>query len=275
MTTTSSTPTDMPDKIAAQCPRCAKKFLVSQGSVGKQGRCTCGEVFTVESPREPAQTPPPLPYCFNHPTVPAAITCIRCGRRMCQTCAFLLPNGTASCPTCMSLGSMSPNDQNLAALAVMTGSASSPLPTAPPGTKCRLHPQADAMHLCRSCRAPVCATCDFSFPGGIHLCPTCAVSPQQGLTGKRKVLVGVAFALAIWVTAGTALLFSGMAANAGESAATLIGILIGIPAIIGGGVGIACFERRLGNPPVVWVAAIWNIILLALMMILTVIGSFR
>lgn len=107
------------------------------------------------------------------------------------------------------------------------------------------------------------------------MCPTCAVSPQQGLTGKRKVLVGVAFALAIWVTAGTALLFSGMAANAGESAATLIGILIGIPAIIGGGVGIACFERRLGNPPVVWVAAIWNIILLALMMILTVIGSFR
>jgi hypothetical protein len=100
------------------------------------------------------------------------------------------------------------------------------------------------------------------------------VAPQQGLTGKRKTLVGIAFALAIWATIGTALLFTGAASEAGEAGAMVLGILVGMPAIIGGGVGIACFERRLGNPPVVWVAAIWNIVLLVLMVILSIVGSF-
>jgi hypothetical protein len=147
--------------------------------------------------------------------------------------------------------------------------------TAPLGMMCRVHPQAAAVHLCASCKTPVCATCVFSFPGGVHLCPTCAVSPSQGLSGKRKRLVGVAFALAIWATVGTVLLFTGLATNADEGTARVIGILVGMPAIIGGGVGIACFERRLGNPPIVWVAAIWNIILLGLMLILSIVGSFK
>jgi hypothetical protein len=101
------------------------------------------------------------------------------------------------------------------------------------------------------------------------------VSPRQGLTGKRRTTVITAFALAIWATIGTVLMFTGLASRLGQGGAAILGILVVIPAIIGGGVGIACFERRLGNPPVVWAAAIWNIILLVLMVVLCVIGSFR
>jgi hypothetical protein len=145
--------------------------------------------------------------------------------------------------------------------------------TAPTGTKCQRHREAEAVHLCQSCNAPVCVTCDFSFPGGVHLCPTCAVAPQQKLTGKRKALVAWALALAIWSTVGTVLMFMG-AGELDEVGAMVVGILVGMPAIVGGGLGIACFERRLGNPPIVWVAAIWNIILLALMVVLSIIGAF-
>ncbi|KKM72123.1 hypothetical protein LCGC14_1423650 [marine sediment metagenome] len=274
VTTTSPSPPPLPEKKAIQCPQCAKKFLVPLTSVGRQARCPCGHVFTVDTPGEPILAPGPVPSCVNHPAVPATVMCAHCGKRICQTCAFSQANGTITCPACMTLGSASANDQAVVALSAMAGGPASPMTTTLPGTKCQRHPQADAVHLCQACRAPVCATCDFSFPGGVHLCPTCAVSPRKGLSPKRKKLVGIALALAIWATAGTVLLFSGVAVEAGEAGAMVIGILVAMPAIIGGGVGLACFERRLGNPPIVWVVAIWNIILLAIMVILSIVGSF-
>lgn len=270
--TTDQIPPELPEMILVRCPQCTKQFQVPFSSAGKQGKCTCGQVFTLEA--SASQVEVFVASCANHPAVSAFATCGTCGKAICQTCAFTQPNGTVCCPSCVTSASIPPASRAAAALSAMAGGVSY-LATAPPGSRCQRHPESAAVHLCENCRAPICATCDFSFSGGIHLCPTCAVTPSQGLTGNRKTLVGVAFALATWATIGIAILFSGWAQTAGEAAVTVLGMAVAIPAIIGGGVGIACFERRLGNPPVVWVAAIWNIILLTMTVLLAIVGSLK
>src|SRR5690349_18101775 len=62
--------------------------------------------------------------------------------------------------------------------------------------RCIRHPDSPAVVLCHNCRAPICATCDFSFPGDIHLCPNCAANPNPQISPKRKRLIGWSIALA-------------------------------------------------------------------------------
>jgi len=77
---------------------------------------------------------------------------------------------------------------------------------------------------------------------------------------------------------GTALVLSGAFANSVTNQSDLeafgmaVGYLVMIPALIGCALGFACLDKRLGNPPVVIVAAIWNTILLGLWLVMTVIG---
>jgi len=96
------------------------------------------------------------------------------------------------------------------------------------------------------------------------------------MSGKRKGLVVSAMGLATWSTIGIVLMFSGALAGAAAEKGfeVVIGLLVGIPAIVGGALGFACMDRRLGNPPIVWVAAIWNGVLLTTWVVLCVIGSF-
>jgi hypothetical protein len=59
-----------------------------------------------------------------------------------------------------------------------------------------------------------------------------------------------------------------------EALGVVIGLFVGVPSLIAGALGISCFERRMANPPIVWVAAIWNGVLLAAWLLLSVIGAF-
>jgi hypothetical protein len=38
------------------------------------------------------------------------------------------------------------------------------------------------------------------------------------------------------------------------------------------GIGVASFERRMANPPIVWVGAVWNGVLMAVWLLIIVIG---
>ncbi len=74
------------------------------------------------------------------------------------------------------------------------------------------------------------------------------------------------------------LMFSGalrgsMQGSDAQALGIVLGLLIGMPAIIGGAIGISCFDRRLANPPIIWVVAIWNGVLMAGWVILCIVGA--
>ena len=126
----------------------------------------------------------------------------------------------------------------------------------------------------------MCTTCDFALPGGIHVCPACATAPQTVLSSRRKKLLIGSYALAVWSTLALAVLLSGALAEMGktkegEMALGLIfSVVVLVPSIIGTALGFSAKDRRLANPPQVWVAVVWNSVLLGAYLLLCVIGTF-
>ncbi len=253
---------DETDKIETQCIQCGRRYQAARASIGQKAQCACGATFEVR-PAEPTVTGPPK--CFRHSEVPSVQACCQCGQPVCQTCAFPSANGTVRCPVCVS----SP-------MARLQGAVTVPPVAAPPLSQmCRRHPEQQAMHLCARCRAPICSTCDFVFPGNLHLCPTCATTPETGL-GKRKGRVVAALSLAVWSTLSLVfMLVSAREARTAESQQS-IGVAFAflgfVPAMVGMALGLSCFEKRMHSPPLIWVGAIWNILVVAVFLLLVVIG---
>ena len=53
-----------------------------------------------------------------------------------------------------------------------------------------------------------------------------------------------------------------------------MGYLGFIPALVGMALGLGSIDRRLSNPPIIWIGAIWNIVIVVLWLLLVVIGTF-
>jgi len=141
---------------------------------------------------------------------------------------------------------------------------------------CRVHPDMPAVAYCRTCGAPACNTCDFVFPGNLHLCTACATKPQDALNPKRKKLLGWSYAMAIWTTIAIVMLMMGVFATRRKADQEAVGVALEIfvflPSIVGTALGWASMDKRLGNPGWVWGAAIWNSVILAMLVCLTVVG---
>lgn len=124
----------------------------------------------------------------------------------------------------------------------------------------------------------MCSTCDFTLPGGMHFCPTCATKPQTSLSRRRKQALIGSFALAIWTTLGMAALLGGafsqmVQTKAGEQAlGVALTLFVLVPSICGFALGLGAIDRRFANPPVLWAATIWNGIILAGFILLCVVG---
>jgi hypothetical protein len=213
--------------------------------------------------------------CADHPDLRAAFVCGLCGRAICTLCAFTRTDGTRICTICA----------NTAAPVAEEGPKLVGRGHLPPEQvsflKCIQHPNVGAVHVCKGCGAPVCATCDFSLPGDLHLCPRCVVAPPRRISKSRRVLLGFAYALAAYGTIGLGLLTSGALSSFfdSQSRRQLLGVLFSFglffPAIVGAALGISCLDRRLNNPATVWIAAVWNSLLLGLHIILIVIGNLK
>ena len=125
----------------------------------------------------------------------------------------------------------------------------------------------------------MCATCDFEFPGNIHVCPTCVSKKPQGLSARRRTTLIWSYVIACWTTFAMFLLMSGAFAGAVSTQAELevfgmiIGVLIIIPAIIGTALSVSVLDRRLSNPPSVWGAIVWNGLVLLAFLLLSIIGN--
>ena len=153
----------------------------------------------------------------------------------------------------------------------------------PQTVMCAAHKSMPAVAYCRKCGIPSCSTCDFCFPGDLHLCPNCATNPSTGLSGGRKSMLIASYVMVAWTTLATAGLLTGMFTPHNRADAQAFGIMILIfvllPSVLGAMFAFGSLEKRLGNPPGVWISVILNSLILgfyALRMILfTVIGGGR
>ncbi len=127
----------------------------------------------------------------------------------------------------------------------------------------------------------MCSTCDFALPGGAHICPTCAAAPKTNLSPRRKKFMIWSYILAGWCTVGMAILFSGALAGMASSKSDqealggALMIFVVLPSIIGTCLGFSARNKHLPTPISVWIATIWNVIILACFGLLMVIGMAK
>src|SRR5258706_9257321 len=155
---------------------------------------------------------------------------------------------------------------------------------APPVMQCAKHPGIQAVARCNSCGAAVCATCDFAYPGGIHMCPACVSNPKPQVSSKRKGMMWWSIGLGIWSVVAMItffLLLMGAAQSPGsrnrdsEAMAAAASFLAFIPGIIGLALGLSCFDKRLKTPGTVWIGVATNGIVVLIWGVLIVIGMMK
>lgn len=151
-------------------------------------------------------------------------------------------------------------------------------PTLPAGATCVQHPNVAATQRCRRCGAFMCATCDFSFPDDLHFCPACVAGTGEGLSPRRKKYLIAAYALAVWSTVGMTCLVSGALSGIAESEQEQVALgwvlLLSVlgPALTGLSLGITSKRRHEPNPASLWIAIVWNAILVTCFVVLMLIG---
>lgn len=214
--------------------------------------------------------------CVHHPDLRAAFVCATCKQLICELCAFTRTDGTRICTPCASSPGARESDRG-PRLAVQ-GHAP---PSRVHALKCLQHPNVDAVQVCKGCGGPMCATCDFLLPGDLHLCPRCVAAPPSRMSHSRRGLLIAAYAFAIWGTLAAVVRESGVLAGMVRTRddEIVLGLIViffmRVPAIVGAGLGVSCFDPRLRNPPSVWIAAIWNGLILLLYLATVLLSYLR
>lgn len=141
--------------------------------------------------------------------------------------------------------------------------------------RCMQHPKAAAIASCDTCHGLICATCMFEVPGQLHLCPNCALNCRIKLSSGRMWAMIGGFVLAAIGTTGFGLLLTGVLVQlvAERMDLRMLGYLIllviAVPSLVGMALTFGAMDKKLGNPPVLWVAAIWNLVIAASFLVMT------
>jgi hypothetical protein len=238
--------------------------------------------------------------CAAHPRQPAVYGCAGCGKALCATCAFTVDGGhycsdcaidraqatTKTCPVCAVASSAgAPKCVACGHTFGLLSGLASPLPVArptlPSNVKCQQHPESAAVNRCKVCGNGVCATCDFTFAGNVHVCPTCVdAQSSAGISPERKRKMMWSLGLALWSTLLLAVMFTPLLyrfedAQVNELLAGALGFGVLIPSIVGTAMGFSAYDRRLRNPWGVRAAVWWNSVLLAFYILLCIIGTMK
>jgi predicted Zn finger-like uncharacterized protein len=271
-TTLGGTEAGAADPNFTACPHCGRRYRIKAEYIGRTVACkACQQNFEIA----PVAAAPAVPMCEVHGSLAATCFCAGCNIPMCATCAFEQPDGTALCKSCVVRSDPASARGGPVERLADGGIAD---PRVKPGTMCMRHPGVQAVHLCRVCSRPVCLTCDFQFPGNVHVCPDCAASSKRPLSPKRRNMAVGSIVLAVWSTFCIAGLMAGLAGEIEDETAAaavdlMFGLFVTIPVIIGTALGFGAMDRRLGNPVLVWVGAIWNLVMLCVILLLSLIGS--
>ena len=127
----------------------------------------------------------------------------------------------------------------------------------------------------------MCATCDFAMPGDVHVCPVCATRPRAALSPRRKKYMIGSFVLGAIATAGLAAVMGGALKGMVQSrddlqaVGVVVMIIVLLPSLAGMGLGFTAIDRRQSNPMLLWIATIWNLVIVGGFLILCLIGSLK
>jgi hypothetical protein len=205
--------------------------------------------------------------CAAHPSAAATAVCARCGAPICDTCSFPAAEGRKVCVNCVTQEQAMP--------------AGPVAPAVPPGSRCLQHPSVEATQKCHLCGAFMCPTCDFALPGNVHVCPVCAAAPRVALSPRRRKCMLGSYAMAVIAMLGTALAMSGILVPMVQSQEAnmergLLLMFFGFgPALAGMAMGFTAVDRRLTNPMSLWIATIWNTVMVAAYVLLMLVGILR
>lgn len=184
-----------------------------------------------------------------------------------------MPTGNGPPPIPLAPSTLMPGDSTDAQAARLAEAVGAP---APPTAMCVKHHNSPAVAYCHSCRAPICATCDFAFPGGVHLCPACATNPKPQVSAKRKGLINWSIGLASWsvviLVAMFLMITSAQNRRDAEGMGMVAQFLSFFPAIVGLALGVGSFDRRLKTPGIVWIGVIGNGLVVVAWLLLVIVG---
>jgi hypothetical protein len=211
--------------------------------------------------------------CVNHPDLRAAFACAICSNPICNFCSVTREDGSRICSTCAPAQAVS------APLTLRRTAA--PPPPLTQTLRCIQHPEVAAVHVCNNCQSPMCSLCDFVLPVNNHICPRCIASPAKGMTRGRKGRMIASYIIAGYNTVGLGAVLAGVFSSMLQTQADLqifgyvFALLLSAPTLVGAALALSCVERRLRNPPSIWIAVIWNGLLLLVHLALTIIGNFK
>ena len=220
--------------------------------------------------------------CTKHPGVTGPFSCTRCGKYFCIECCYSLADGTISCHDCYAQAQAAPAIGTAPTPGVFRVSVAPRATTtyedhALPGQGCIQHPTVNAPYKCDFCGARSCLTCDFYFLPNTHACPQCAAASSGQLSPARKknmmwalITAGIASVVMVIFFSGVLNLERGMGAILAE----VLFRLILFPAAIGAGLAMAAFRKGRSNHIGIWLALIWNFVLMIGVFSLSVIGLF-
>jgi hypothetical protein len=149
----------------------------------------------------------------------------------------------------------------------------------PPKANCSRHPDSAAVSVCHVCRTPICSTCLFVYPGGLHFCPSCATNPNPQISSKRKKMIWWSMGMGIFSLVSIAALLLIAGQMRGEINAQMFGcafmLLSLVPSTIGLATGIGALDKRIKTPGIVWVGIITSGVSVVVWLLLTVVGLMK
>lgn len=232
-----------------RCPHCGEGILPFMRFCSACGCALSGNPAAWPTPESPNDSSQPLGSA-RKPIPPAQA-------------AAVPPVITLSAPTAARA-----DDREPSPLGQYGATRSSPERAQELPNTCAQHPDVIGLLRCAVCQAAICYTCAFQYPGGADVCPSRIISPSEEMPRNRFYLLLSSYAMAVSATLGVLIFIWTASSRPDDPVRGSITVTLAFfPNFLGAGLAIATYEKRLPNPPAVWLSIIWNCTISVLMVL--------
>jgi hypothetical protein len=162
-----------------------------------------------------------------------------------------------------------------ARLAQLARQDGAPPPSRAPSGSCVRHPEVAATRMCHRCGAPMCDTCDFAFPGGVHVCPACIENPSSPVSTARNVLAILGLVFSLGALAALLVTVLHLVKLSPTAIAGYFTVLVFLPTLVGFILSLSAMNKRRGNSILLWISNVISLAMVALIVLLIIIGNLK